>query len=69
MYYKNPELINHRIKNFNCRIEPCRHPIVENELNLSVTHNGKQWSTISLTPDEAKTVIMRLKEYLEEKDD
>lgn len=37
------------------------------EITISITHNGRQWSSISLTPIERLKVIKSLLEFEEEK--
>lgn len=32
------------------------------ELRLSITYNGKQWTSVSLTPSEVEKVVAALKE-------
>ena len=54
------KIIESRKKKFAVAIEDVRHPFAEGEIRLMVTHNGYQWSSMSLLPDEAKQVIATL---------
>ena len=54
------DLREYRKNNFACKVKPARHSIELKEYTLSVTHNGAQWSSISLTPREIEIVIEML---------
>lgn len=54
----------YREKKFAVEIEPCRMPMVKNELKVSITHNGYQWESFSLSPEEAWKISRDLTGYL-----
>lgn len=55
------KLFEFREKNFAVKVEPSRwHP---GEIALSITHNGYQWSTITLLPNEIDAVIKALEKH------
>jgi hypothetical protein len=51
-------LTEHRRENFAVEVTQAR--TSKHELLLSVTHNGSQWTSINLLPDEAQRVIAAL---------
>ncbi len=55
------KMIEHRRKHFAVEVVPARHPSDTGEVTLSVTHNGNQWTSISLLPNEVEAVLMALK--------
>jgi len=61
------ELIQYRLRNFAVKIEDTHggslYPKGE-EMCLSITQNGFQWQSIALTKDEARQVIKKLEEWL-----
>jgi hypothetical protein len=61
------DLAEYRKKKFKAEIKPSDHPMIEGEMSISVTHNGYQWMSISLSPDELKKVYKIIKNHLEKK--
>jgi hypothetical protein len=55
------QLLAYRKAHFDVDITSPRQPHEEGEIVLSVTHNGNQWQSISLLPDEVKKVISALR--------
>lgn len=58
------DLAAHRRKHFAVKITKARFPSEAGELSLSVTHNGSQWTSISLNRDEILRVIVALQSAL-----
>lgn len=54
--------LEYRRKHFAIEIKPARDPDVEGEIAVSMTHNGRQWSTFNLTPEEVVKLIAALSE-------
>jgi phage gpG-like protein len=54
----------YREKNFCVEIEPTRHPLMKDEFTISLTQNGRQWQSFSLSPREAKIVIGKIMVYM-----
>ena len=55
------KLLEHRAKNFSVTVEKSRwYP---GEISLSITHNGYQWNTITLLPNEIDAVIAALEKH------
>ena len=61
--WPTPEAVQRRRKNFAVKFEPVRDPMEPGEFQMLVTHNGWQWSGISLTPRELTSVLKALKAY------
>ncbi len=59
-------LANRRSK-FAAKLEPARYPECPGDMVLSITHNGYQWQSVSLLPDEMKAVLKLLNEHLDRK--
>jgi hypothetical protein len=55
------DLREYRRKNFKVEVTKQRSPNFAGELSLSVTHNGYQWQSVGLMPDEAAQVIEALR--------
>lgn len=49
-----------RRKTFAVKVGPCRDATVRGEMRMEFTHNGFQWSSITLTPEEAEKVVLAL---------
>ena len=58
------ELREYRKRKFKCELTPAHHFSFEGEMLLGVTHNGMQWQSISLLPDEIEKVFGVLAEHL-----
>ncbi len=58
------ELLEYRKKHFSIEIAPSRYPEEEGQIDLRVTTNGKQWTTISLIKSEVQQVIEALRAAL-----
>ena len=52
-----------RQKHFAVKIEPATFPAFDDEIVVSVTYNGRQWTALSLTKQEAAEVIAALKQH------
>lgn len=50
----------YRKQHFAVEVKPTRDPIMQGEISLSVTYNGRQWQTISLAPEEVEKVVAAL---------
>jgi hypothetical protein len=57
-------LLRYRKDHFGVEVRLSRNPEYEGEKVLSVTHNGNQWQSIGLLPDEILKVITALQETL-----
>jgi len=66
----NPNLLpedyepSHREKHFAIEIGEASGPRVRGEIKLSVTHNGYQWSSLALSPEEALLLCANITAYL-----
>lgn len=60
----NAFLIEHRRKNFKSEVCHARFGVNKSEMSISVSHNGHQFSTISLLPNEAKILMRQMREFL-----
>ena len=58
------EMRAYRASKFAIEVGKDRHGI-DGEIALSITHNGYQWQTVALFPDEARKVIKALSDYLD----
>jgi len=54
------DIIAYRRQHFAVAVNPNRYASALGELSLEVTHNGHQWRSISLLPEEAQRVIEAL---------
>ena len=52
----------YRIKNFAVEVKSARYRDFDGEITLSITHNGRQWNSINLSPEEARKVVTALSE-------
>ena len=50
----------YRIKNFAVEVKSARYRDFHGEITLSITHNGRQWNAINLSPEEARKVVTAL---------
>lgn len=57
-------LLEYRKRNFAVKIEPSRHADEQGEIVLSVTHNGYQWTSISLLKSEIPQVVKALTDHI-----
>lgn len=66
MEHWDDALRQHRLENFAVTIKPLPKQLAlfDNEMVLSVTHNGHQSASIALSPREAETLLDELQEYL-----
>ena len=53
-------MLRHRKENFKCVVKPAEFPLEDGEIALTVTHNGYQWSCITLLKSECEQVIAAL---------
>lgn len=54
------DMLAHRKENFAVEVTPPRDPLYENEVILRITHNGYQYSAVTLLPHEANAVAAAL---------
>ena len=54
-----------REKNFSIEIEPEPHGDYKDEIKISVTDNGHQWYSWSLSKQEAEKVVKALKDHFQ----
>jgi len=60
-YPTQKDLDEDRRKHFQVEVKPCyNQSSVAGEIRLSITTNGNQWQSISLTPEERLKVIRAL---------
>lgn len=57
------DLLKYRQDNFAVEVSPVRHPAASGEISLSITHNGRQWQSVTLLPEEVAIVIDALKPH------
>ena len=57
-----------RIENFKVGIRVRNYGLMENEFELSITHNGYQWNSITLSPEEGRRIIAVISHHLREND-
>ena len=62
------EILAWRQQHFKVSVEPDDTPEAPDELLLQITHNGYQWTTLALSPEEAKQVVRALNLYLDQLD-
>jgi len=60
--------LKYRAARFKVKVEPDDTPAIPDELLLKISHNGYQWTTLSLSPDEARQVARKLNLYLDQLD-
>lgn len=58
----------YRQKKFAVEVTPARHAEVEGEITISITHNGYQWQSMELTPEEVEKVVKALQASSQTKD-
>lgn len=54
------ESLKYRREKFACKVKPADFPESPGEITLMVTHNGYQWSHLTLLPEEAERVALLL---------
>jgi hypothetical protein len=59
------DLREHRRRNFKAEVTLQRSPNFAGEFSLSITHNGYQWQSIGLMPEEAEQVIAALRSFID----
>lgn len=52
-----------REKNFSIKIGTKEFPDIPEEKKVSITYNGRQWQTLSLSPSEARKFIIELERF------
>ena len=57
------EDLRHRKKHFQIDLRPAKFSIEDGEVDLSITKNGYQWTTISLLENEVKLLLEALTQY------
>ena len=62
-------LLDYRRKHFAVEVKPSHSPEHDGELTMSVTHNGRQWHSTGLMPDEAIRIIHALEAAIIRKDE
>lgn len=55
---------SYRQKKFAVEVGPANHPMITGEMKISITHNGYQWASLALSPDEARKLITEINKYL-----
>lgn len=61
------EIARRRFVSFRVAVEP--HDLFNDQLNLQVTQNGRDWQMISFLPGEARMVIVALATYMSRQKD
>lgn len=57
----------YRAKDFDVKVEKLNKRdqwLYDDELSIQTTHNGRQWTNITVTPEEANRLMAKLSEYL-----
>lgn len=60
----NDYMLAYRKKNFKCEVFSSKYRPCPNEMCVSISHNGYQFSTITLLPHEARIVMRQMREFL-----
>ena len=61
--WPTPEAVQRRRDTFAVKFELVNDPMEPGEFQMLITHNGRQWFGLSLTPRERALVIAALLDY------